>query len=82
MKRYHASTIQTTDSFFISRQDHDYLLKHHQKFLLHLFETYESRWNIDGLIFKDVETKDNAKLQKYLASPQKDKFLQKEGVLI
>lgn len=70
------------DSFFISRQDHDYLLKHHQKFLLHLFETYESRWNIDGLIFKEVLIKDNAKLQKCLSSPQKDRFLQKEGVLI
>lgn len=70
------------DSFFISRQDHDYLLKHHQKFLLHLFETYESRWNVDGLIFKEVEIKDNAKLQKHLSSPQKDKFLQKEGVLL
>jgi hypothetical protein len=70
------------DSFFISRQDHDYLLKHHQKFLLHLFETYESRWNIDGLIFKEVLIKDNVKLQKCLSSPQKDKFLQKEGVLL
>lgn len=79
---YHRSTVQSTDSFFVSRQDHDYLLKHHQKFLLHLFEHYESRWNIDGVVFKDVIIKDNAKLQKYLSSPQRVKHLQKEGVLI
>lgn len=79
---YHRSTVQSTDSFFVSRQDHDYLLKHHQKFLLHLFETYESRWNVGGVVFKDVEVKDNAKLQRYLSSPQRAKFLQQEGVLI
>lgn len=79
---YHQSRSQTTDSFFVNRQDHDYLLKHHQKFLLHLFEHYETRWNIDGVVFKDVELKDNAKLQKHLSSPQRDQYLQKVGILI
>jgi hypothetical protein len=82
MKTYQSAVVSSVDSFFINRQDHDFLARHHQKFLLHLFEVYESRWNIDGVIFKDVSSKDNVKLQKHLSSVERQQYLQENGVLI
>ena len=77
-----SAVVKAVDSFFINRQDHDYMLKHHTKFLLHLFDCYESRWNVDGLVFKDVSKEDRSKLHKIMSSPHRSEYLQAEGVMI
>jgi hypothetical protein len=82
MKPHRSAVVKAVDSFFINRQDHDYMLKHHAKFLLHLFDSYESRWNVDGLIFKDVVKEDRSKLHKIMSSSHRSKYLQSEKVLI
>jgi hypothetical protein len=58
------------------------MLKHHTKFLLHLFDCYESRWNVDGLVFKDVSKEDRSKLHKIMSSHHRSLYLQSEGVMI
>jgi hypothetical protein len=77
-----SAVVKAVDSFFISRQDHDYMLKYHAKFLLHLFDSYESRWNIYGLIFRDVSKEDRSKLHKTVSSGHRSEYLQSEGVMI